>query len=235
LLDVIAFDADDTLWENEILYRDAKLQFRRLLEGYAGGEDIDKRLDEVEIKNLEDYGYGIKAFTLSMLETALQITGRKLPGAAVQKIIGFGRQMLHTQLQPLPGAQEAVAHLAGTHRLMLITKGDILDQERKLAQSGLAGYFSHVEIVSSKTRAAYASILEAYRIPAQRFMMVGNSLKSDILPVVALGGWAVYIPYAMTWAHENEIDASSAGQGYDELESISALPEYIARHCENQA
>jgi putative hydrolase of the HAD superfamily len=227
MLDLIAFDADDTLWQNEDLYASAQEKFAGLLAPYGDAQTIADRLSETETRNLEHYGYGIKAFTLSMLETALQVSAGRIPGRDLQVILGLGREMLTADVRLLDHAAPTVAALSASHVLMMITKGDLRDQESKVARSGLGRYFKYIEVVSDKTRDSYAAILAKYRVTASRFLMVGNSLRSDVLPVVALGGLAVYIPYHITWEHEN-ISSGSAEQGaYFELEHIGLLPALV--------
>ena len=227
--DLIAFDADDTLWHNEPLYVEAQDKLKVLLSSYADGETVDQRLYQTEMSNLQYYGYGIKSFTLSMIETAVELTKGKIQGAEILQIVGFAKEMLTSEVQLLEHAEETVCGLARSHELMVITKGDLLDQQSKLSRSGIGNYFRHVEVVSQKTQSTYEALLTRYGIEPQRFLMVGNSLKSDILPVLALGGYAVYIPYHTTWAHET-VDCQRAGHdGYYELEHLGQLPQLIER------
>jgi putative hydrolase of the HAD superfamily len=229
MIDLIAFDADDTLWQNETLYLAAQSQFKQLLARYHDPEWIAQRLDQTEARNLEHFGYGIKSFILSMIETAVELTEGRIQGEEVQQIVNFGKDMLHTPIQPLDHVEETVARLAESHDLMIITKGDLLDQETKVARSGLARYFKYVEITSGKSRDTYRAILTRHQVEPSRFMMVGNSLKSDILPVVELGGIAVYIPHPLTWAHENQLDRQIESDRYFELEHIGLLPALVER------
>jgi putative hydrolase of the HAD superfamily len=228
-LDLIAFDADDTLWHNEILYRTAQARFIDLLSGYHSREWIENRLYETEMRNLQPFGYGIKAFVLSMIETAVQLTEGRITGRAVQQIIEFGKEMLNARLQLLEGVEETLATLSGMGELIVITKGDLLDQEMKIASSGLRPYFSHIEIVSQKTALVYRSILERRGVDPARFMMVGNSLKSDILPVLEIGGMAVYIPHALTWAYEQAVAGEIPSGRFYELAHIGLLPELVEK------
>lgn len=223
--DLIALDADDTLWHNETLYHGTQDKFRQMLARYATAEVITQTLYKTETKNLEHFGYGIKSFTLSMLETAVTLADGHLTGQEVQAIINFAREMVNAPTELLEHVGTAVPQLAQTHKLMLLTKGDLLDQEAKLARSGLAEYFTHVEVVSHKTPDTYAAILSRYQVQPKRFLMVGNSLKSDVLPVVEVGGTAVYIPYHLTWAHETVTGPTH--QNYLELEHIGQLPDLI--------
>lgn len=229
MIDVIAFDADDTLWHNETLYSMTQDKFKQMLSRYHSADWIEQKLYETEMHNLEYFGYGIKAFTLSMIETAIELTEGRIQGGEIQALIDFAREMLDAPVQLLDQAQKVVAQLSETHTLMIITKGDLFDQETKIAQSGLADYFSHVEIVSDKTENTYRQLLVKYDIAPQRFLMVGNSLRSDILPVLAIGGQAVYIPYHLTWAHETvDLDEQDEEQQtFVELEHMGLLPDLI--------
>ena len=222
----LAFDADDTLWHNETHYAETQEAFRALLRPYHDDAWIDARLHDTEMRNLGHYGYGIKGFTLSMIETALELTEDRLDGAGIRQVVDLGKAMLAKPVEPLPGVAEVLEHLTGSFNLMLITKGDLFDQETKLAKSGLGLYFSKVEIVSEKDKATYAAILERHGIPPASFTMVGNSVKSDILPVLALGARAVHIPYHLTWAHE--VVASPVDSPFPVLESIRELPALLA-------
>lgn len=225
--DLIAFDADDTLWHNERLYANAQHRFKELLAQYHSPEWIDERLYNTEMRNLPHFGYGIKAFALSMIETAVELTEGRISGQDVQTIINLARGMLVAEVELLDHAAETVARLADTHTLMVITKGDLRDQEGKIARSGLAPYFRHVEIVSDKNPENYDAILKRYGVPPERFLMVGNSLRSDIQPVLALGASAVYMPYHLTWAHEVVTPPPAGQPGYYELAHLGLLPGLI--------
>ena len=225
----IAFDADDTLWHNEILYTNAQSAFKSLLARYHSPEWIEQRLYETEIRNLQHFGYGIKGFALSMIETAVELTEGRIVGSDIQILIDLARTMLAADIELLDHVSETIAQLAETHALMLITKGDLRDQELKIARSGLAQYFRQVEIVSEKSPAAYAAILQRHQCVAERFLMVGNSLRSDILPVLALGASAVYIPYHRTWAHEAAERPSGDRPGYYEIAHVGLLPGLLAQ------
>lgn len=231
MCDIIAFDADDTLWHNETLFTMTQEKFRRLLEPYLDGEWSGQALYETEMRNLNYFGYGIKGFTLSMIETAIEVTGQRIPAHAIQQIIDFAKAMITTPVQLIDQVAEVISQLAQSHTLMILTKGDLFDQETKIAQSGLADYFSYVEIVRDKTKETYQTLLAKYRIDPSQFVMVGNSLRSDILPVLAIGGRAVYIPYHLTWEHEMVIPSDTAQQGYIELEHIGQLPALIEQLC----
>jgi len=229
MFDLIAFDADDTLWHNEPLYAEAEDKLAELLSAYADHDTIIQRLFETEMGNLEYYGYGIKSFTLSMIETAIKLSNGKIQGTDIEKIIGLARNMLTNQTQVLAHVEETVSTLSQSYPLMIITKGDLLDQEVKLDRANIASYFEHVEIVSHKNQDTYADLLAHHKIEPHRFLMVGNSLKSDVLPVVELGGHGVYIPYHVTWAHEVVEQHSDDHNGYHELEHIGQLPDLIER------
>ena len=229
MLDVIAFDADDTLWHNETLYTMTQDRFKKLLSRYRSGEGVDQELYETEMRNLQYYGYGIKPFTLSMIETAIELTDGRVQGREIQEIINFAKEMLRAPVQLLEGVQEVILTLSESHRLMIITKGDLFDQETKVAHSGLTDYFDHVEIVSEKSPDSYQALLAKHRIVPEHFMMVGNSLRSDIFPVLAIGGQAVHIPYHTTWAHETVIGLDKVEKEYFKLEHIGMLPELAQR------
>ncbi len=225
--DMIAFDADDTLWHSESLYAAAQEEYRRLLAAYAEAETIDRVLHQTEIRNLPAYGYGIKGFALSMIEAALELSQQRITGHEVQQILDLARQMLNTAVELLGGVTEVIAQLAAAYPLMLITKGDLIHQETKIEQSGLRPYFRAIEIVADKTPQSYAALLAKYHIEPSRFLMVGNSLRSDILPVLAMGGQAVHVPYAITWTHEH-VEVLPEQQGrYHELEHIGQLPALV--------
>ena len=222
MLRLLAFDADDTLWHNETHYAETQEAFRQLLRSSHDDGWIDARLHDTEMRNLRHYGYGIKGFTLSMIETALELTEDQLDGAGIRRVVELGKAMLDKPVEPLPGVDEVLQELAGTYDLMLITKGDLFDQETKLAKSGLGTHFSKVEIVSEKDEATYGAILEHYGIPASAFAMVGNSVKSDILPVLSMGARAVHIPYHLTWSHE--VVPAPVSPPFPVLGSIRELP-----------
>jgi putative hydrolase of the HAD superfamily len=225
MFDLIAFDADDTLWHTEDLYVGTQDRFKQLLAPYHSAEWIDRKLFDTEMRNLGVFGYGIKGFVLSMIETAIELTEGRISGTEIQRLIDMGREMLSADIRLLAGVAETVAALSERYPLMIITKGDLFDQETKIARSGLGPHFKHVEIVSDKTEASYAALLRRHGVAPQCFLMIGNSLRSDILPVVALGARAVYIPYHLTWAHE-QVSAPAAG-GYVTLESVSGLVAWL--------
>jgi putative hydrolase of the HAD superfamily len=204
-------------------------KFKRLFSGDQDAEGVEQKLFETEMQNLPYFGYGIKSFTLSMIETAIELKGGGIRGREIQKIIDFGKEMLRAEVQLLEHVEETVARLSKSYELMIITKGDLFHQKSKIARSGLAHYFSTVEIVSEKTRGTYEAILTKQGVAPQRFLMVGNSLRSDIAPVIAMGGQAVYVPYHITWAHETMVKPGEEQQGYFELEHMGLLPALIER------
>lgn len=227
MLELIAFDADDTLWHNETLYIDVEDRFIALLAPYASAEQARQALHQVEMRNLAYYGYGIKGYTISLIETAISLSDGSIPSSSIQGLIDLSRDMLVAHVRLIDRAEEVVTGLSGQHELMLITKGDLFEQEAKVARSGLRDRFQHVEVVSDKTADTYAALLTRYDIAPSGFLMVGNSLRSDILPVLELGGKAVYIPYHATWAHEHAEPPQAGHKGYFELEHIGLLPALI--------
>jgi putative hydrolase of the HAD superfamily len=201
--DLLAFDADDTLWHNETFFAATHARLLSLLAPYAPQDiDLKARLDDVERRNLRHFGYGVKGFTLSMIETAVQVTEDRVPASLIGAILEFGKEMMAHPVELLPGVAETLETLAGRYRLLLVTKGDLFHQESKVARSGLADFFSGVEIVSEKDTDTYARILRRYDADPAASVMIGNSVRSDILPMLALGGWAVHIPYHITWTLE---------------------------------
>ncbi len=225
--DLIGFDADDTLWHNESLYAEAIQQFKRLLAEYASPETIQTHLDRIESRNLKYYGYGISGFTLSMIEAAIDVTEGGIPSAQLLKLTGLSRWMLDAEVRLLEEVEGALGALARHYPLLLITKGDLLHQRSKLDRSGLGRFFQAVEVVSDKNEATYASVLERLDVKPERFLMVGNSLRSDILPVIELGGSAVYIPYELTWQHEVAENGVMPQDRYFELEHMGQLPRLL--------
>jgi putative hydrolase of the HAD superfamily len=225
--DVIAFDADDTLWHTERLYAEAQTKFKNLLTHYHDPGWIEDRLYQAEMHNLQHFGYGIKAFALSMIETAIDLTEGRIAANEIKTIIDWAKDMLAADVELLEHVAETIAAMSRSYTLMLITKGDLLDQESKIARSGLAQHFQQIEIVSDKQRENYSALLHKYHIEPQRFLMVGNSLRSDILPVLALGANAVHVPYPITWVHE--VAEPPIGQpGFYELEHLGLLPNLLA-------
>ena len=227
--DLIAFDGDDTLWHNERSYRDGREQFRRLL-ARAGIDlsdaDAEACVTRTELANLEYFGYGVSSFALSLIETAIDLTGGRIAGRDVGELIDLARQMVSEEIELFEGARDTLAALAASHPLMLVTKGDLLHQTSKLERSGLRPYFTFVEVVSRKTPDVYRSILDRHGVDPRRFLMVGNSLRSDVLPVLGVGGWAVHVPAALTWSHE-EADPPGAAHQYFELPALAQLPPLV--------
>lgn len=224
LFDVIAFDADDTLWHEERKYIDAEEKIVRLLKDYHSAETIRERLHHYDISNLKFWGYGVKSYVLSMIEAAITLTEGRVTGKEIQQLINLGRDMLAHPIETFPHVETTLANLERTHTLMLITKGDLLDQEMKLARSGLGDYFEYVEVVSDKEPDTYRRVLRRYKIKPERFLMIGNAMRSDIKPVVEIGGNAIYIPAGLAWAHEHaELDKSH----FAKLDHIGQVPAYI--------
>jgi putative hydrolase of the HAD superfamily len=225
----IGFDADDTLWHNENIFEKVHERYFGLLARHHDAATVERALFATEMRNLALYGYGIKGFMLSSIETAIALTDGKISTAEVTEILELGREMLDHPVELLDGAREALEALAPAYRLILITKGDLRDQERKLAKSGIAGRFAAIEIVSEKDAGTYGRIFRRHGIEPSRFLMVGNSLKSDILPVLALGGSGVHVPYRITWGHE-EAEPPPAGEGrFFQAKSLLELPAIVAR------
>ncbi|MBR9763770.1 MAG: HAD family hydrolase [Rhodobacteraceae bacterium] len=224
----IGFDADDTLWHNERFFQLTQQRFAELLADHAAPDHLAERLLAAERRNLGRYGFGIKGFVLSMIETALEVTGQRVPGAVISQIIAAGQEMLAHPIELLPHARDAVETLAEGHSVVLITKGDLLDQERKLAQSGLGDLFDGIEIVSDKTPAVYARIFASHGAGEGEALMVGNSMKSDVLPAIAAGGHGVHVPHGRTWALEHA-EAPENEPRFHLLSDLSGLPALVAR------
>ncbi|HEY8863572.1 MAG TPA: HAD family hydrolase [Candidatus Dormibacteraeota bacterium] len=224
---VVGLDGDDTLWHNETRFVLTQAALKDLVRRHVPDADVDAHLDEVEMKNLGMYGYGIKAFTLSMIETAIQVTGGKIPASDLEVILGWGKRMLMEPTELLDGVEAALRELNGRYDLLLITKGDLFDQESKLARSRLAELFAGVEILSEKNVESYRTILARRGIKAEEFVMVGNSLKSDIAPVLALGARAVHIPYHVTWHREVVPEESLPKSRWHKLASIGELSRLV--------
>jgi putative hydrolase of the HAD superfamily len=234
MLTTIAFDADDTLWQNERFFRLTQDRFRALLADHAAPDHLDERLLAAERRNIGHYGFGVKGFVLSMIETAIEVTDSRVPAVVIAELMAAGRDMLAHPIELLPHAEAVVTKLAQDYRVLLITKGDLLDQERKLAQSGLGDLFHGVEIVSNKTAPVYAEIFARQGDGAGRAMMVGNSLRSDVVPMIAAGGWGVHVPHALTWALEHD-DAPAHSPRFRELPDLGGLPDLIASiHTEGE-
>ncbi len=226
-LTTIGFDADDTLWQNEQFFRMTQERFAALLADYTDPSHLADRLLAAEKRNLGAYGFGVKGFTLSMIETAIEVTDAKVPASVIRELVDAGREMLSHPIELLPHAREAIEALAGRYRVLLITKGDLLDQERKLAQSGLGDLFDGVEIVSDKTPGIYAEIFARHGDGTASAMMIGNSLKSDVLPAIEAGGWGTFVPHDLTWELEHA-DAPETHARYNELPHLGKLGAVIA-------
>jgi putative hydrolase of the HAD superfamily len=223
---VIAFDADDTLWVNEPYFRQTEEQFCSLLSSYASQPELERELLKIEIANLNLYGYGIKGFILSMMEAAMKITQNTLSIEVVEHIMELGKQMLNQPIELLEGVEEVLETLKSKYRLVVATKGDLLDQERKLRRSGLSAYFHHIEIMSEKDDANYLKLVKHLDIKPEELLMVGNSLKSDVMPVLNIGGHAVHVPYHVTWAHE-QIEGSIDNERFKSAGAIKDILAYL--------
>jgi putative hydrolase of the HAD superfamily len=226
-LTTIGFDADDTLWQNEQFYRMTEARFVELLGDHLDAPGISARLLDAARHNLGVYGFGIKSFTLSMIETAIEVTGGKVQGDVIGRIIAMGREMLSHPIETLPGARQAVEALKDRYRIVLITKGDLFDQERKLAQSGLGELFDAVEIVSDKNADTYRRVFSRHGDGPGQAMMIGNSLKSDVIPALEAGGWGIYVPHELTWAAEHA-DAPESHPRFRQIERLDELERLVA-------
>ncbi len=227
-LTVVGFDADDTLWHNERFFQLTQDRFATLLADHAEPDHLAERLLAAERRNIGHYGFGIKGFVLSMIETALEVTDKRVPGEVIAELIAAGQEMLAHPIELLPHARDVVTRVADSHRVVLITQGALLDQERKLAQSGLGDLFHGVEIVSDKTPATYARIFADHGDGAGRGMMVGNSMKSDVVPMIEAGGWGVYVPTDLIWALERA-EAPEDHPKYHQINDLSGLPAILDR------
>lgn len=225
-IQVIAFDADDTLWVNEPYFQEVERRFCALLEDYLPHHSVSQELFRIEMQNLPLYGYGVKAFMLSMVETALQVSAGTVPPAVIGQVLAYGKEMLDKPIELLDGVEAVLSALAPRYRLVVATKGDLLDQERKLKKSGLEGYFHHIEIMSDKKEADYLKLIRHLDIEPSAFMMIGNSLKSDVLPVLNIGGHGVHVPYHTTWVHET-IDVNIAHPLFRQAAHISAVLDWM--------
>jgi putative hydrolase of the HAD superfamily len=223
----LVFDADDTLWHNEHLYNNVQARFGKLLSTYHDLDWINKRLYATEMRNLEHFGYGIKAFALSMIETAVELTEGRISGKDIQAVVDMAKEMLAAKVEPLQHVPETLTALSPHFPLMVITKGDLLDQETKVARSGLGEYFNQIEVVSHKTPDYYARVFQKHGLDPVEVMMVGNSMKSDILPILELGGQAVFIPYVTTWVHESAEPPPADQPGFYQLEHMGELLELL--------
>jgi putative hydrolase of the HAD superfamily len=228
VIEVVGVDGDDTLWHSETLFSVTHERMRALLVPYASAEVLDERLLETERRNLRYFGYGVKGFVLSMIETAIEVSDGQVAAAEVRALLDAGKAMLDSPVELLPGVRSALEAVAGRRRLVLVTKGDLFDQESKLARSGLGELFTRVEVVAEKDERTYRRVLGGMGVSPARFAMVGNSLRSDVLPVLGIGGRAVHVPYPLTWALD-EAEPGEAAGGYEVVDDLGALPEALAR------
>ena len=219
---VIAFDADDTLWVNEPYFQNTEKKFCALLEEFLPEQDLSRELLKIEIENLSLYGYGIKGYILSMIEAALRVTDNAITVDAIEKIIDFGKELLNEPIELLDNVEEVLKALQKHYRIVVATKGDLLDQERKLKKSGLSHYFHHIEIMSEKGEADYLKLIRHLDIRPEEFMMIGNSLKSDIIPVLNIGGHAIHVPYHTTWAHEH-VETTLEHDNFRQVEQLKEV------------
>ena len=220
---VIGFDADDTLWVNETYFREAETAFAKILSKYETTNKIDQELFRMEIDNLPLYGYGVKAFTLSMVESALELSNYNISSKNIEAILNIGKDMLNKPVELLDGVEDVLKALSKKYKLILATKGDLLDQERKLENSGLTDYFHHIEVLSDKKDANYSKLLNHLDINPSEFLMIGNSLKSDVLPLVNINAHAIHVPFHTTWAHEEVTDEEANGKNYKTISSLKKL------------
>lgn len=224
---VIAFDADDTLWHNEGYFRETEEKFFALLADFMPPHSAEKEFFTIEMQNMPLYGYGIKPFTLSMVEAAIHISGGTVSVSVIQKIIDLGKELLQKPVELIDDVRQTLDNLKDNYRLVCATKGDLLDQERKLIKSGLASYFHHIEIMSDKKEPDFQKILRHMDIQPDEFLMIGNSLKSDVLPVLSLGGFGIHIPYHVTWAHEH-VEVEIDNPRFATAKTIRELPQLLA-------
>lgn len=223
---VVAFDADDTLWVNETYFREAEKKFASFLDGFETKNKIDQELFKMEIENLSLYGYGIKGFVLSMVESALEISNNTVSQATLTKILNLGKEMLLQPVELLDGVIEVLEKLSANYRLIVLTKGDLLDQERKIEKSGLSKYFHHIEVLSDKKEENYINLLKHLKIDVNEFLMIGNSLKSDVLPLVNIGAQAVHVPFHTTWQHE-EVTIKEEEFNYLKINKLTDVLKYL--------
>lgn len=220
---VIGFDADDTLWVNETYFRDAELEFAKLMAPYETANKIDQELFKKEMENLPLYGYGIKGFVLSMVEMAMEISNHTVSNQTITKILNIGKDMLNAPVDLLDGVEAVLGQLSKDYKLIVLTKGDLLDQERKLEKSNLTPYFHHIEVMSDKQDLNYSKVLDHLDIKPSAFLMIGNSLKSDILPLINIGAEAIHIPFHTTWLHEQVGVEETKNKAYKTITSLSEL------------
>ena len=224
---VIVFDADDTLWVNETYFREAENEFAELVSKYETKNKIDQELFKKEIENLKIYGYGVKGFVLSMVETALELSNYKIKPIVIEKILNIGKEMLEKPIELLDGIEDVLKELQGKYKLIVATKGDLLDQERKLEKSNLLQYFHHIEVMSEKKEKDYIKLLSHIDIEAKELLMIGNSLKSDILPLVKIGASAIHVPFHTTWAHEEVSIKEQSDTAYSTVKNIKEILQFI--------
>jgi putative hydrolase of the HAD superfamily len=223
MFDWIAFDADDTLWKNEEAYLHGRQVFLQILADYNINQDALDSVDEFEVENIQYYGYGVMSFALSMIELAIELTGERIHPRDIRKLLNLAKAMLTAEVEVFDGVRQLLEEITKEYPLMLITKGDLFHQQRKLEESGLAGFFQAVEVVSDKTSEVYREILERHQIDPRRFVMVGNSLRSDVIPVLKLGAWAIYLSDHLTWSHEDDPLAEISQDRYREVKEISQV------------
>ena len=227
---VIGFDADDTLWVNETYFRDAEVQFAKLLNQFETENKIDQELFKMEMKNLPVYGYGVKGFVLSMVEMALELSNNTVSNQTISKILEIGKEMINQEVELLDGVEEVLKQLSQKYKLIVATKGDLLDQERKLEKSGLLEYFHHIEVLSDKKEANYSKLLNHLEIKPSEFLMIGNSLKSDILPLINIKASAVHVPFHTTWLHEQVDVNTEESKQYKTIKSLKDLPKILQKN-----
>lgn len=226
-LKVIAFDADDTLWVNEPYFRETEHKFAQLLSSFETENKINQELLKVELKNLELYGYGVKGFVLSMIESALDLSNNSIRADKVEEILEFGKTMLRKPIELLTGVEEVLKTLSPKYRLIVATKGDLLDQERKLEKSGLLKYFDHIEVLSEKEEENYKRLINFLDVKPSEFLMIGNSLKSDVLPLIDLKSNAVHVPYHTTWAHEEVKQVDLVNKNYKTVNNLTEILDFL--------
>ncbi|MFR9165154.1 MAG: HAD family hydrolase [Dysgonomonas sp.] len=228
-IDVITFDADDTLWVNESYFQETRYKFGKLLEDFMPYEQVEAELSKTEIQDLPLYGYGVKPFTLSMVETATRIAGSKTTGAMIDAVLALGREILNKPVEVIDGVEDVLEELSPRFRLAVATKGDLLDQKRKLYKSGLINYFDHIEIMSDKKTRDYSNLMNIMDCKPDDFMMIGNSVRSDILPVLELGGYAIHVPFSVTWDHE-EVEGDIVHPKFKEINNIREVLPLLDKH-----
>ena len=224
---VVALDADDTLWVNEPLFHEAQYRFGEIVSEWIAVEDVMDEHYRTEVQNIPAFGYGIKGFTLSLIETALRVSDRKVSAEQIVQIIQIGRDLIHHPVELIDGVQETLDSLSESYRLILATKGDLLDQERKLERSGLSSYFHHVEVMSDKSESSYRKLLKHLDIAVEQFLMIGNSVRSDIDPVLRVGGYAIHVPFEVEWMHERVEDFDESHSNFRRVQKLSEVCEFL--------